>query len=235
MNTMNTKFDFDDIAERYDRCNHLFSFGMDYRWRRRVVKALNPQMQQHLLDLCTGTGDLVFAFLKHSPVRHVTGVDLNERMLSLAQEKQIRLASKSWLRNKRIHWSPADAACTGLASNQFDFVSCAFGLRNIPDRSAVLTEIHRLLKPHGKLCILEFSLPANPLLRFLYRFYLNILMPTAGRLVVDSAEPLKYLADSIHHWHTNVNFPNELAAGGFTLVRKSPLSGGIVTLWLARK
>jgi demethylmenaquinone methyltransferase/2-methoxy-6-polyprenyl-1,4-benzoquinol methylase len=139
------------------------------------------------------------------------------------------------VRNKQIQWHMADAAQTQLSSNSFDFVTCAFGLRNIPDRGAVLKEMHRLLKPRGKLCILEFSMPANALLRAVYGVYLKYLLPAAGRLVVGSSQPLRYLADSINQWQADVKFDRELAAGGFALVRKSPLSGGIVTLWLARK
>lgn len=235
MSMADTKFVFDPIAERYDRCNHWFSFGMDRWWRRQAVKTLNPKIHQRLLDLCTGTGDVVYAALKRSPIRYAAGVDASESMLSMAQEKQIRWCSKPWVRNKQIQWYLADAAETGLISGDFDFITCAFGMRNIPDRVKALKEMHRLLKPGGKLCILEFSLPANPLLRGFYRFYLNVLMPFAGRLVVGSPEPLRYLRDSIHHWQKSVNFDRELADGGFSLVRKVPLTGGIVTLRLARK
>lgn len=235
MNPSKTKFDFDPIAVRYDRCNHWFSFGMDRRWRRRVVQTLNPNYRQRVLDVCTGTGDMVFAFLKHSSANYAAGLDVSESMLSRAQEKEIYLGSTSWLRHKRIEWRRAEAAETGLDSKQFDFITCAFGLRNIDNRQAALGEMHRLLKPGGKLCILEFSLPSNAVWRGMYRIYLNYLMPVAGRLVVRSAEPLIYLARSIQQWHKEVDFARELSAGGFTLVRKNPLSGGIVTLWLARK
>ena len=235
MNQQNTKFDFDPVAEGYDRCNHLFSLGIDHLWRREVVRTLNPKIHQRVLDVCTGTGDLVFCFLKHSGAKDITGLDISEPMIAQAEEKKTRLNSKSWIRNKKVQWQVADAAQTELESNRFDFVTCAFGIRNIPDRTAALTEMHRLLKPNGKLCILEFSLPANPILRAVYRLYLNHIMPAAGRLVLGSRNPLDYLARSIHHWHTQVNFSLEISECGFTLVRKVPLTGGIVTLWLARK
>lgn len=235
MSEQKTKFDFDSIAGRYDRFNHLFSSGMDYRWRREIIRTLNPKIQQRVLDVCTGTGDLVFAFLKHSHARDVTGLDVNEAMICLAQEKQIHLGSKAWVRNKKVQWFVAEAAETGLASNSFDYLTCAFGIRNIHDRAAALKEMHRLLKPNGKLCILEFSLPTNPFLGAFYHFYLNYFMPAAGRFILGSKEPLRYLATSIRHWHTQVNFSLELSQCGFTLIRKVPLTGGIVTLWLLRK
>ncbi len=235
MNQPNTKFDFEDIAARYDRCNHLFSFGIDQLWRREITKTLNSKIHQRILDVCTGTGDLAFTFLKHSHSKDVTGLDISEAMIERAHQKQERLAAKPWIRNKKIHWQVADAADTKLESNSYDFITCAFGIRNIPDRAAALNEMHRLLKSNGKLCILEFSLPSNPVLCPVFRFYLNHIMPAAGRLVLGSTQPLKYLAHSIHRWHTEVDFAHEMSAGGFTLVRKLPLTGGIVTLWLAKK
>lgn len=235
MNQSNTKYDFDSIAQRYDRCNHLFSMGIDRGWRREVIKTLNPQVHQRLLDVCTGTGDLVLAFCKHSPAKDVTGLDISEAMIAHAQEKHIRLDSKSWMRGKQVYWLRADAQETGLPSGSYDYITCAFGIRNIPDRIAALKEMHRLLKPNGKLCILEFSLPANPLLRAVYRLYLNHLMPATGKLVIGSRESLTYLARSIHQWHTQVDFSRELADSGLSLVRKTPLTGGIVTLWLAKR
>ena len=89
-----THFVFDPMADKYDRCNHLFSLGIDHLWRKRLVKAVHPYPHQRILDLCTGTGDVVFIFLKHSPVQNITGVDLSESMIDLAQEKQIRYSSR---------------------------------------------------------------------------------------------------------------------------------------------
>lgn len=235
MNEQNTQFVFDPMAAKYDRCNHIFSLGVDYRWRKKVVKAISPYPNQRVLDLCTGTGDVVFSFLKHSPIQDITGIDISESMIDLAQKKQIRFGGKRWTNNKNIIWKVADAAQTGLASESFDAVTCAFGIRNIPNRTAALSEIYRLLNPKGKLGILEFSLPASPLLRFPYNFYLNRLMPLLGQWVVGDKDPLRYLAQSIGHWHTEVNFSAELAAAGFKLIRKTPLTSGVATLWLAVK
>ena len=235
MNTPNTHFDFDPMAAEYDRCNHLLSLGIDHRWRKKLVRAVHPYPHQKVLDLCCGTGDVVFSFLKHSPVQNITGVDLSESMIDLAQEKQIRSSSRHWMQNKTISWKVTDAAASGLVSGSFDIAVCAFGIRNISDRKAALNEINRLLKPKGKLGILEFSLPANPLLRFPYNFYLNRIMPSFGKCVIGDKEPLRYLAQSIDHWHTEVNFSSELAQAGFKLIRKTPLTGGVVTLWVAVK
>ena len=235
MGNPNTHFDFDPMAVRYDRCNHLFSFGIDHLWRRELVKTVGAHPRQHLLDLCCGTGDVVFSFLKHSSVQNVTGIDLSEAMIDLAQEKQIRFVSRRWMNNKNLIWKVADAVETGLETGTFDFVTCAFGIRNIPNRMAALNEIRRVLKPKGKLYILEFSLPASPLLRWPYQLYLGRLMPQLGKIVVGAKEPLQYLARSIRHWHSEVAFSTELAEAGFKLIQKTPLTAGVVALWVAVK
>jgi len=233
MNISCTKFDFNPIAANYDQCNRLFSLGIDRRWRRELVKSLNARPRHHVLDLCCGTGDIVYSFLKHSPVQNIVGADISELMIDLAQEKQIYLNSKSWMHHKEVAWKLTDAAHTGLESGSFDIVTCAFGIRNISDRMETLHEIRRVLKSNGKLGILEFSLPANPLVCFLYNVYLGRIMPWLGKWIVGDKEPLRYLARSIVHWHRNVDFSNELARSGFKLIRKTPLTGGAATLWLA--
>lgn len=235
MSEPGTNFDFDGISVRYDRCNHLFSCGIDHLWRRYLIKSVNPHPQQHILDLCCGTGDVIFSFLKHSSVKNLTGVDISETMIDLAQEKQIGFSGKPWMQNHNLTWKVADAVQTGLESNTFDFVTCAFGIRNVSDRPAALGEIYRVLKPKGKIYILEFSLPTNPLLRGPYQFYLGHIMPQLGKWVVGTKEPLQYLSKSIRHWHNEVHFSTELGKAGFKLIRKTPLTGGVATLWIAAK
>lgn len=235
MNTAETQFDFDQMASRYDRCNHLFSFGIDHLWRRRLVRAACPKIQQRVLDLCCGTGDVVFSFLKHSSTQHVTGLDISEPMIELARQKQQKYAKKVWLRNKTIDWKVGNAAQIDLPDQSIDFVTCAFGIRNVTDRRSMLKEASRLLKPRGRVLVLEFSLPANPVLRIFYWGYLRFIMPLAGRWVLGSSSPLRYLAQSIRHWQNKVNFNAEIAESGLCLVRKVPLCCGIAALWVIRK
>jgi len=230
-----THFVFDPMAARYDRCNHVFSMGIDHYWRRKLVKTARPHVNQRILDVCSGTGDVVYTFLKYTSVQHITGVDLSESMIHLAMEKQIIFSGKSWMCSKHLNWRVADTVNTGLPDESYDLVSCAFGIRNVCDRNAALNEIHRVLKKKGKLYILEFSLPNNPLLRLLYQFYLNRIMPFFGRWIVGQKEPLRYLSQSIQHWHTGVDFIQEFHRSGFRLLYKTPLTGGIVTLWTAVK
>lgn len=160
---------------------------------------------------------------------------MSEFMIDLAQEKQIRYSAKAWMQHKHLSWNVADAVNTGLDTESYDIVSCAFGVRNISDRTEALNEIHRLLRPKGKLCILEFSLPGNPILRFAYTIYLCHIMSFFGKIVIGAKNAIRYLAQSIRHWHMNIDFADELDRAGFRLLYKTPLTGGVVTLWVAVK
>jgi len=230
-----TQFVFDPIAGRYDCCNHLFSLGLDRRWRRVLVRSAGASTEARILDICCGTGDVVFDFLRHSKARRVEGVDLSESMLHLAQEKQMLCGHKKWMVDSDITWRPADAACLPHAVGGFDIVTCAFGIRNVTDRHAALGEAFRVLKPAGRLGVLEFSIPSNRLLRALYLLYLTKLMPAAGMILLRKKGPLQYLAESIIKWHTEVDFEKELMNAGFSGIHQRPLTCGIVTLWSAEK
>ncbi|MBP8605293.1 MAG: ubiquinone/menaquinone biosynthesis methyltransferase [Phycisphaerae bacterium] len=233
MTNENAQFVFDAIAADYDRFNRLFSFGIDRWWRRKLVEMVRPHPHQQILDLCCGTGEVVFSFLRHSLVRTVAGADISEAMIDFAIEKQIQYSTKPWMQNKSLAWHVCDAAQTGLAAGSFDIITCAFGLRNISDCSAVLNEMRRLLKPKGKLGILEFALPSHPLAGKVYDFYLNRLMPHLAKPVLGASDPVRYLADSIRRWHNTVDFAGQLDKAGFKLICKTPLTAGIAALWLA--
>lgn len=233
--TKPTEAMFSSIAARYDRCNHLFSLGIDHRWRRHLVKQLNLKETDAALDLCCGTGDMAFALLKHSPLKQAVAVDCSETMIQLAQEKRMLRTPHRWMKGKSLRLSVEDAARLPFEDTVFDVVTCAFGLRNIPDRTSVLTQMHRLLRPGGRAGICEFSLPSQPVLRAVYWFYLSRVMPLLGRVVVGNAEPLRYLARSIRQWHQDVNLAKEFKQAGFAEVHSLPLTCGIVTITVAKK
>ncbi len=234
-NSKPTEAMFSKIAARYDRCNHLFSLGIDHYWRKRLVHLLSPKTDDTVLDLCCGTGDMAFALLKHSLTRYVIAVDCSETMIQLAQEKRMLRVPRRWMSGKTLRLRVEDAATLSFENDNFDLVTCAFGLRNIPDREAVFVQIQRVLKPGGQIGICEFSLPAHPMLRGPYWFYLSRIMPLLGRVVVGDAEPLRYLARTIRNWHQTVQLGKELTQAGLVNVRSIPLTGGIVTLTIAQK
>ena len=233
--TQSTEAMFSTIADRYDRCNLLFSLGVDRCWRKRLARSLGLDADDTALDICCGTGDMAFALLKHTPVRMVHAFDCSERMIQLAQEKRMRCTARRWMGGKTLRLGVQDAGRLSLKPGQFDAVTCVFGLRNIADRAAVFARVMDVLTPGGRLGVLEFSLPARHLLRGVYGVYLSRVMPLAGRAVLGQAEPLRYLARSIYHWHHNVSLAEELAEAGFAAIRSQPLTGGIVTMTVAEK
>ena len=234
-NPNTTEAMFSKIAPRYDCCNHLFSLGIDRLWRKRLVRLTSPKADDAILDLCCGTGDMAFAFAKHSPARSIIGADFSNSMIQLARQKQLRLASRRWMTDKHLCFSVDDATAMSFEANTFDLTSCVFGLRNIPDRAAALTQMHRVLKPGGHAAICEFFLPDSPILRAVYWFYLSRIMPLAGRLLLGDTNPLRYLAQSIKNWHETVKLNAELAQTGFINIRCTPLTGGIVTITIGQK
>ena len=159
---------FGSIAARYDLANHVLSCGLDFYWRARAAEIVDTWHPHTVADLATGTGDLARAMQKKMPYAEVTGVDFLPEMLELAQRKGVpRLVL-------------ADAMKLPFDDASFDCVTIAFGLRNLENCSAALTEMWRVLDPKGHLLVLEFSLPTTPILRAAYRFYLHHCLPSLG-------------------------------------------------------
>jgi demethylmenaquinone methyltransferase/2-methoxy-6-polyprenyl-1,4-benzoquinol methylase len=223
-------FDFENIAYRYDLCNHLFSAGLDRQWRKNTVKILNPQPAEQVLDLCCGSGDLAFALAEHSAASTIVGLDRSRAMRKQAVKKYQHRLKKQPTLAPRLRWETADALQTALPSATFDIITCAFGLRNIPDRLAALREMKRLLKPNGRIGI---SLPPNSFLRKCYWMYLRYGMPAAGLLLFRSRRPLLYLAESIRLWE-EFDLPEACRQAGLLYHAACPMSGGIVTLHLIK-
>src|SRR5213080_4461936 len=159
---------FGGIARRYDLANHTLSCGIDFYWRKRAANAVASWRPCKILDLATGTGDLALALQKKLPDAEITGVDFLPEMLELARHKGVQ------------HVVLADAMRLPFADGSFDCVTIAFGLRNLENYSAGLTEICRVLNTNGHLLVLEFSLPSTPILRAAYRFYLHRCLPLIG-------------------------------------------------------
>lgn len=223
-----TKDMFSQIAGGYDRCNHIFSLGIDHYWRRRLVKMLALGPGTVVADLCCGTGDMVFSLAKHSRAARIVGVDFSGQMIELAKKKVHHAEG-------RVDFRVGDAAELDFECDSLDAVTCVFGLRNVRDRRAVLGEMFRVLKPAGVVGICEFSLPGNRWLERAYWLYLSRIMPAVGRVVIGSSEPLRYLASSIDNWHHNVDIEKELAGAGFDEIRTVFLTADIVKLTVARK
>jgi demethylmenaquinone methyltransferase/2-methoxy-6-polyprenyl-1,4-benzoquinol methylase len=222
---------FDQIARRYDLLNHLLSAGIDRRWRRRAIRSLELSGREIVLDLCTGTGDLAIAAVRaHPAARRVIGVDFAGEMLRIGRGKldRDRLAD-------RIALARGDATRIPVAACAVDAVTIAFGIRNVEDARAACREIARVLRPGGRLAILEFAIPTMPVVRQVYSWYFRRVLPLVGRLVSRHNAAYSYLPASVGAFAAPHEFVTILRQAGLDQVSAIPLTLGVVYLYTARR
>jgi demethylmenaquinone methyltransferase/2-methoxy-6-polyprenyl-1,4-benzoquinol methylase len=214
---------FGSIATRYDLANHLLSCGLDLYWRARAAEIVDGWRPHTIADLATGTGDLARAMQKKSPHAELTGVDFLPEMLEIARRKGVRRVVL------------ADVMKLPFGDASFDCVTIAFGLRNLENCSAALSEMWRVLNAKGHLLVLEFSLPTTLILRAAYRFYLHRCLPLLGSFLTQRKSAYDYLGDSIEEFPSG-NAMCELMRGtGYISPSFERLTGGIVTIYTAAK
>ena len=222
---------FDRIAPTYDLLNHLLSLGRDYAWRRRVTRQLGGSEPRHLLDLATGTGDLLISLLRRCPaVGKATGLDISQRMLDLCRQK-LRARGLA----ERVELVCADASATPFPTGTFDVVTMAFGIRNTADAAATLAEIQRVFKPGGTAVILEFSLPDHRAVRWCYLKYLRSVVPGIGAVVSGDKHAYRYLDESIEGFHQPEAFSFLMRQAGFREVSVIPLTWGVASIYKGTK
>ena len=219
---------FDAIAARYDLLNRVLSGGLDQRWRARAVKALRLQRTETVLDLCTGTADVALAAAPAAG--RVIGVDFSHEMLRLGLDKV-----RSRGLGRHITLARGDAMRLPLGSASVDAAVISFGIRNVQLPDVALRELARVLRPGGRLAILEFGLPASRPFRALYLWYSSRLLPAVGRLISRHASAYDYLPESVSRFPPPEAFGRLLQANGFPHVEIVPLTLGIVYLYIARK
>lgn len=222
---------FDAIAPRYDLLNHLLSAGIDRIWRKRAVAALSLTGRDRVLDLCTGTGDLAIAAgTARPPAARVVGVDFAEAMLRVGAKKvsRRRLAPPVTLVR-------GDATRIPIADESVDAVTVAFGIRNVEDVGAAYDEIYRVLKPGGRIAILEFSLPRVRAARAVYLWYANRILPRIGRVLSGHDAAYAYLPASVQAFPPPEHVARALGEHAFEAVKAVPLTFGIVYLYTGRR
>jgi len=216
---------FSDIALRYDLVNHVLSCHCDRLWRRKVVRLAEFKSGMKLMDLCTGTGDLLLATHRTCPQCDLTGLDLTQAMLDLAKKK---LA----LRGITAELICGDAVVVPVADQAFDRVTIGFGLRNIEDPMQGLKEMCRILKPGGKVLILEFAPAPAGLFGAVYGFYLRHIIPVLGGLITGSRQAYSHLSTSIEGFFAPTHMVKAMGQAGFNTVQAVPLSGGIAYIYI---
>lgn len=222
---------FDAIARRYDLLNHLLSGGLDLYWRARAVRELQFTGREVLVDVCTGTCDVMLTALRRrqSGPRVALGLDFAHAMLQVGQRKvraQGFAAVAPLVRGDAMHLP--------VAGGTADAVTVAFGIRNVYDPQTALVDMRRVLRPGGRLAILEFAMPQPPLLKALYGWYFRAILPRIGRLLSKHDDAYSYLPESVGTFYRPDEFASMLARAGFSEVRAVPLTFGVVYLYVAR-
>jgi len=216
---------FGRIARRYDFANRLLSGGMDIHWRNRLVAAVRRHLPARVLDLATGSGDVAFALSRRlPPTTAITGMDFCLPMLEEAEAKKAATG-----RGTNVTFQAGDALALPLPDASCDAVTIAFGLRNLADRDRGLREMLRVLRPGGRLFVLEFSQPHRPF-RALYYFYLRRILPRIAGIVTGDRPAYDYLNRSIDAFPTRAEVSAEILAAGFAAVHADPMTVGIVAL-----
>ena len=222
---------FDAIAGRYDFLNHVLSAGIDRRWRRRAIRSLSLSGREHVLDLCTGTADLAIAAGRATPAAaRVVGVDFAGAMLRVGRRKVVRERL-----DDRITLVRGDATRIPMANASVDAVTIAFGIRNVERTQAACDEMYRVLKPGGRVAVLEFAMPTIPVIGAVYRGYFRCVLPRIGRLVSRHDAAYGYLPASVGAFATPDEFVKLLRLSGFSGIEAVPLTLGVVFLYTARK
>ena len=213
---------FDSVAKSYDRTNDLLSFGQDRIWRKKVLKEVDPEPGQVVLDLAAGTGSSSIVFLK--PGVRVIASDFSNGMLEVGRQ-----------RHPELEFVFADAMKLPFENNSMDAVTISFGLRNVEKPKIALQEMLRVLKPGGKVVICEFSRVTVPGIRNVYEFYLKRILPRLSSLLAKNSAAYDYLADSILAWPNQKELASWLTEVGFTDVNYKNASLGVVAIHSARK
>jgi demethylmenaquinone methyltransferase/2-methoxy-6-polyprenyl-1,4-benzoquinol methylase len=220
---------FDGISKSYDLLNRIITLGIDVLWRKRVVKLLQKEQPKSILDIATGTGDLVLELAKINADK-IIGLDISPGMLEIGKQK----VKNKQLEN-RIDMQLGDSEALPFDKETFDGVTIAFGVRNFENLELGLQEIFRVLKPNGALVVLETAVPQNRLLRSLYSLYTQKIMPFIGKLFSKDPSAYQYLSDSAAIFPCGEQFNNILRKNGFIEVEDFPQTLGVSSIYFARK
>ena len=222
---------FDNIAPTYDRLNHVLSFNIDRIWRQRVMRIVRRSHPAMIMDIATGTGDLAIAMAKRTEGAKILGIDLSEEMLRVARDKVAKLGF-----SERIVLQKGDAEnLHTVADSSIDVVTVAFGVRNFEHLEKGLSELYRCLKPGGKLVVLEFSIPRNRLIRWVYAQYSHRLLPRIGAMISKDRQAYDYLPDSVEEFPSPECFMETLRGVGFKDTKAKSQSFGIAHIYCATK
>lgn len=221
---------FDKIAFRYDFLNRFLSAGIDVGWRKKAIKQLISLHPKNILDVATGTGDFAITSYEILKPEKITGIDISDGMLDIGRKK----IAKARLENS-IELINGDSEAILFDDNSFDAVTVAFGVRNFENLEKGLSEIKRVLKPGGKLIVLECTKPSLPLIKQLYNFYMKFVTPKIGKIIAKNNEAYQYLNDSVLQFPQKESFIQILNQSNYRNAFYKTLTLGICTIYCAEK
>lgn len=220
---------FDTISGNYDFLNHFLSFGIDIHWRKKAIKLLQKSNPKLILDVATGTGDFALQALSLKPTK-IIGVDISEGMLERGRKKMIEKGV-----SEMIEMRNGDSENLPFEENKFDAIIVAFGVRNFENLNKGLAEMLRVLKPGGRVVILEFSKPTSVIIKPLYQFYFRFVTPAIGKLFSKDAHAYEYLPESVNAFPDGADFTGILDRLGYKNTSCKPLTFGISSLYTGTK
>ncbi len=220
---------FDTISNEYDGLNRVISFGIDIKWRKKVVALVSRENPKSVLDIATGTGDLAINLVE-SKATKIIGLDISEGMLEVGRKKIDKLQL-----NGQIEMVYGDSENIPYESNSFDAVTVAFGVRNFENLDIGLSEIYRVLKPGGIFIVLETSVPTKIPFKQGYNLYTNYVMPTIGKIFSKDKSAYKYLSDSAAAFPYGKAFNNILEKIGFIDIENKPQTFGVASIYVSKK
>jgi len=221
---------FDKIAFRYDFLNHFLSAGIDVGWRKKAIKQLCSLDPKSILDVATGTGDMAILSYRLLNAEKIIGIDISDGMLEIGKKKIEKLGLQ-----QRIELLKGDSETIIFNSNSFDAVTVAFGVRNFQNLELGLSEIKRVLKPGGKLIVLECTKPKLPVIKNFYNLYLNVIAPWIGRVISKNKNAYQYLNESVQKFPEGKDFVQILNKLGYKNASCKTLSLGISSIYCGEK
>ena len=220
---------FDKLSGNYDGLNRVISFGIDVKWRKKVIALVEATQPEAVLDIATGTGDLAIS-LAETNAKKIIGLDISEGMLSVGRKK---IAAKNL--SERIQMVQADSEALPFEDNSFDAITVAFGVRNFEHLEKGLAEIYRVLKPGGLFVVLETSVPTKFPFKQGYNFHSKVMLPIIGKLFSRDKVAYSYLSESAASFPYGEKFNNILRKTGFNNVEDKPQTFGVATIYTASK
>lgn len=220
---------FDNIAPKYDFLNHLLSMGIDITWRKKAVKIIGENNPKAILDVATGTGDFALEAASLNPER-IVGIDISGEMLNVSKQKINKKGFDGFMEMIK-----ADSEALPFKDNEFDAITVGFGVRNFAHLEVGLAEMLRVLKPGGKVAIIEISEPTSFPIKQLYGIYFKTILPAIGKLVSKDARAYTYLPESVTHFAQGQEFVDILTKVGYKNTSFTPLTLGAATLYIASK